>query len=71
MELRARRCGVPNRFAPAKMNATIDAAVAAQGVRGMEFVPLFLVIAVLMVGYPQQSALIVLTLVALRVYFRR
>ena len=37
----------------------------------MELVPLFLVIATLMVGYPQQSATILVGLILLRLWFRR
>jgi len=37
----------------------------------MELVPLFLVLATLMVGYPQESAQLVLGLILLRCWFRR
>jgi len=37
----------------------------------MEFVPLFLVLATLIVGYPEQSAKILLGLLLLRWWFRR
>ena len=37
----------------------------------MELVPLFFVLATLMVGYPQQSAAILLSLIVLRIWFRR
>jgi hypothetical protein len=37
----------------------------------MQLTPLFLVIGVLIVGYPQQAGSVLLTLVALRLIFRR
>ena len=37
----------------------------------MDLVPLFLILATLMIGYPKQSAVTLLCLILLRLWFRR
>lgn len=37
----------------------------------MELIPLFLILATLMIGYPQQSLVLLLGLILLRLWFRR